>query len=400
MDRNNGQNKRVTERVYNSTDINRIALGYKDDKVKVERQVSRTAPSQRPAQQRPVQSQRTVQQRASQGATNTRRTPSGSRNVQQRRPSQSPSRPRKKQGNNNGFLRFLVALVILILICVLIFAFVGNRDQDSDIGETNVSETKETTPQSTDETTGGDVTTDETTEKGDEEAPIPTFSFVADLSEFETYMNPTGEDRDAYLLLVNPDNPLSSDYIPSDLVDVKSTRKDGRNTQQLRLYAAKALEALMLEAEACGVVDTKTPSGYPLSVMSAYRSYAYQNSLFNTYVNREMQKGISRAEAEAIVVTYSCRAGTSEHQSGLCVDMHTLWSANVAFAKEDEAKWLAENCYKFGFVLRFPEDKVDITKITYEPWHFRYVGRYHAVKMNELEMCLEEYTEYLKTVQQ
>lgn len=402
MDRNNGQNRKITERVYNSTDINRIALGYKDDKVKVERPVSRTTPAQRPAQQRTVQSQRPVQQRTQQGATTTRRAPSGSRNVQQRRPSQNPSRRRKNRGNNNGFLRFLIALVVLILACVLIFAFVGNKETENGGDLPKESETKETSRESSDsnETTGGDVTTDETTKKDEEEKPIPTFSFVADLSEYEKYMNPEGDQRDAYLVLVNPDNPLGSDYIPNDLVDVQSTRKDGRNMQKLRLYAAKALEALMLEAKACGVVDTKTPSGYPLSVMSAYRSYAYQASLFNTYVNNEMKKGISKEQAEAIVVTYSCRAGTSEHQSGLCVDMHTLWSAGQAFAKEDEAKWLAENCHKFGFVLRFPEDKTDITKITYEPWHFRYVGRYHAVKMNEKGMCLEEYVEYLKTVKQ
>ena len=389
MDKNNGQNRKVTERVYNSTDINRIALGYKDDKVKVERQVSRTGQTPRP-----------TPARAPQPNVNTRRATSDPRKVQQRRPGQTSNRRRKKKINGNGFFRFLIALVVLMLACVLIFAFVSNKEQSSNNGDVAATETKETTAQSskTEETTGGAETTDETTGETKVEDPNYTYEFKADLSEYEEYMNPQGEQRDAYLLLVNTKNPLASDYVPDDMIDVKSTRKDGRNTQKLRLYAAKALEALMLEGEACKIIDTKTPSGYPLSVMSAYRSYSYQAQLFNTYVSQEMNsnKSLTRAEAEKIVETYSCRAGTSEHQSGLCVDMHTLWSAGQAFAKEDEAKWLAENCYKFGFILRFPEDKMDKTGgIIYEPWHFRYVGRYHATQMHELNMCLEEYIEHL-----
>jgi hypothetical protein len=106
-----------------------------------------------------------------------------------------------------------------------------------------------------------------------------------------------------------------------------------------------------------------------------------------------------RAQAEAIVEKYSCRAGTSEHQSGLCADLHNQVSANEdypeIFANTPEGKWITENCWKFGFVLRFPPHKTEITGINYESWHFRYVGRYHAYLMNEKDMCLEEYVEYL-----
>ena len=75
--------------------------------------------------------------------------------------------------------------------------------------------------------------------------------------------------------------------------------------------------------------------------------------------------------------------------------MHNIGSAEVSFAKKPEAKWLAENCYRFGFILRYPEDKTDITSITYEPWHFRFVGREAATKMHENGMCLEEYIEHI-----
>lgn len=212
--------------------------------------------------------------------------------------------------------------------------------------------------------------------------------FVSDLSAYEKYMNPS--ERDAYLLLVNPANPLDESYVPSDLTDVVDTRDDGRATQQMALYAEKSLEAFLIEARACGCKN--------VSVTSAYRSYSRQSYLFNIYVEQEMaaDSSLTRAAAEAIVLTYSCRAGTSEHQSGLCCDMHNMSSAQVAFAKTDEAKWLAENAWKFGFILRFPEEKTEITGISYEPWHFRYVGRYHAERMRELNMCLEEYVAYLK----
>lgn len=317
--------------------------------------------------------------------------PAVSKQYNNRRPSQ--------KRKNNGFSKFVLIMVILISIGI-IFLFarsirVGNGGdmQNKDTGTTENKQTEEKTEDITDEKT--EATTEEQSQKPFEEEYVP--EFKADLSNYEIYMNPQGVNRDAYLVLVNPSNPLTANDVPKDLVDVKSTRQDGRKTQQLREYAAKALEALMLEAEACGMVTTNTPSGKPLSVMSAYRTYEYQDQLFNTYVSQEMSnKGLSRAEAEKIVETYSCRAGTSEHQTALCVDMHTLPSANVAFKDEKEAKWLAENCYKFGFILRFPENKTDITGITYEPWHFRYVGRYHAKKMYDLNMCLEEYVKYIK----
>ena len=220
-----------------------------------------------------------------------------------------------------------------------------------------------------------------------------TYTFTADLSAYEKYMEPGTDD---YLFLVNATHTLDADYAPSDLVSVVNIRTDGRSAQ-MREYAEKALEALFIEAEAQGMTYVNSATGQKLSVMSAYRDYAYQGQLFNTYTNREMAKNpsLTREQAEAITVTYSNRPGTSEHQTGLCCDMHNLSSADQSFKTERAAKWLADNCYKFGFILRYPEDKTDITGTLYEPWHFRYVGRYHASEMNRLGMCLEEYMKYL-----
>lgn len=210
--------------------------------------------------------------------------------------------------------------------------------------------------------------------------------FVNDLSEYEQYMNP--EDRDAYLILVNKTNTITSDYAPENLVSIVNVRKDGRKEQMVEC-AEKALQALYIEMKSAGYTD--------VSVMSGYRSYNKQVSLFSTYLQREMSinPSLSEAEAKEIVLTYSAFPGTSEHHTGLCCDMHNLPSADVSFANKAAYTWLKENCHKFGFIIRYPEDKTEITGYSFEPWHYRFVGRYHATRMNQLGMCLEEYVEHL-----
>ncbi len=245
----------------------------------------------------------------------------------------------------------------------------------------------------------GETEGDDTTDTGTETPPedeIPAVEFKSDLSAYEQYMNPTGEERDAYLILVNTTHTIGEDYAPTDLVDIKNTRTD-RGARQMREVAEKALEAMFIELFANGY-DGNGPSGYPVSVMSAYRSYTEQVSLFNSYVDREMRDdpSLSRAQAEKITSTYSAPPGTSEHQTGLCVDMHNMPSAQKAFADQPAYEWLRDNSWKFGFILRFPEDKQDITGITFEPWHYRYVGRYHAYKIWSSGMCLEEYVEAME----
>ncbi len=220
-----------------------------------------------------------------------------------------------------------------------------------------------------------------------EVAPVYELNFTNDLSEYEKYMNP--EDRDGYLTLVNTVNHLDRTYTPSDLVDCKYTGT-GRTTQQLRLYANKALEALMMEMQSAGY--------YGMMVLSGFRSYDKQAYLFNQYTANELaaNPNLSTEQAEQIVLTYSTRPGTSEHQTGLAVDMDTLGTFTTDFEYEEEYAWLQENAWKFGFILRFPKNKTSITTIQFEPWHYRYVGRYHAKKIHDSGLCLEEYVEQWK----
>ncbi len=202
--------------------------------------------------------------------------------------------------------------------------------------------------------------------------------FTLDLSEYEKYMNP--ENRDEYLVLINTSNKLDSNYVADDLTDFIYTRPD-RAYQKLRLYAAKSLEAMFMEMYAAGFND--------VTVTSGYRSYDYQQLLFNNEVNSlRAAYGDSAEEkaAEAVAIP-----GSSEHQSGLCADLHNLSAASTAFQSQDAYKWLYANCADFGFILRYPKDKTDITGIMFEPWHYRFVGRYHAQKIMSAGLCLEEY---------
>lgn len=211
------------------------------------------------------------------------------------------------------------------------------------------------------------------------------FEFKSDMTGYEQYICP--EDTDGYITLINTYFPLDKAYVPEDLTNIRDTRS-GYDKQKIRLYAAKALEAFLNEAKAEGVTN--------VSVTSGYRSYSLQSYLFNQRLQQFSSLGKEGAYAAAAKIVNP--PGSSEHQSGLCVDMHNLTAADVKFAATKEAQWLADNCWKFGFILRYPEDKVEVTGISFEPWHFRYVGFYHAAVMKELGMCLEEYTVHLDEI--
>ena len=210
-------------------------------------------------------------------------------------------------------------------------------------------------------------------------------NLISDLSAYEPYMNPTGDMRDAFLILVNEDRTVSQGNEPGDLTDVVYTSYT-KPTQQLRTYAEKALEGLFVEMYAHGY--------YNMAVYSGYRSYDYQASLFEDAVETLLAEDseLTRQKAETLARGVEFPAGECEHQTGLAVDMDTFGAFTTAFADTDEFAWLVDNAWKFGYVLRYPADKTAVTGAAFEPWHFRYVGRYHAKIMHDTGLCLEEYT--------
>lgn len=264
-------------------------------------------------------------------------------------------------------------LLLPLIVCTAITVFLGIV--------LLVSGDKEPTPNR--ETEPADTQTE--TEAPTMENPI----FNTDLSAYEDYMDtPAGK----YLILVNKTHPLDGNYAPEDPIPVRDARKD----ISLDRTAAMALEAMFNEMRAAGLRD--------VFVTSAYRSYQYQSGLFNTYIQNEMKadRTISEAEARERVLRYSAYPGTSEHQTGLCVDLMTdgMRELDESFADYPVFDWLQQNAWKFGFVLRFPADKTEITGYDYEPWHYRFVGRYDAYMIHSRGLCLEEYVDSLQGEEQ
>lgn len=137
--------------------------------------------------------------------------------------------------------------------------------------------------------------------------------------------------------------------------------------------------------------------GITLWLSSAYRSPEKQQELLDREIRQHQNSGLSYEEASEKAVAAVARAGHSEHNTGLAIDVNGV---RAAFEQEEGYRWLTEHAQEYGFILRYPKDKEDITKIMFEPWHYRYVGVEHAKKMNELGLCLEEYVDYLAEQQE
>ena len=139
--------------------------------------------------------------------------------------------------------------------------------------------------------------------------------------------------------------------------------------------------------------DDMRAQGVSPVVASGYRTSEKQQALMNDKVETFLSKGYSRADAKAEAKMWVAKVGYSEHQTGLAVDIN---ADGVNSTGEQVYTWLANNAWKYGFILRYPENKVDITKTDYEPWHYRYVGVEAAAKIQEKGLCLEEYISMLK----
>lgn len=179
---------------------------------------------------------------------------------------------------------------------------------------------------------------------------------------------------DFNLTVINKDNPIPSNF------DLQLSSIGGN---QIHTKAKDSLEQMFNDAK---------KDGMNLYISSGYRSIERQTMLFNRKVSYFKNKGLSQAKAEIEAAKIVARPKTSEHNSGLAVDLNGV---RDDFYKTNEFKWLMNNSYKYGFILRYPKDKTNITNVIYEPWHFRFVGKEHAQKIVSKNICLEEYIESL-----
>lgn len=181
------------------------------------------------------------------------------------------------------------------------------------------------------------------------------------------------------LILVNKSVRLDRAYEPTDLRQVQGI--------YLKEIAAAALKEMLVAAEKEGI--------HGLVPFSAYRSYGTQAVVYSNKIASLRPK--YGDEAEEMAQRLVAPPGSSEHQTGLAIDI-TLkefldyeYVLNYDFANTVQGQWLSKNSWKYGFILRYRENKEDKTNFSYEPWHFRYVGIEHARVISEMDICLEEY---------
>jgi len=287
-------------------------------------------------------------------------------------------------------MRITKFIICILLSCVLTVSFAGCGDGSPAVtlpGDILLKPEQTSSPSET------------------EGAKEPEYSYVINIGEYLQYIAP---DNDAqFAVLVNKENEVGRDFAPENSVTLdKSLTLYGKDIS-LEAYTAKALEAMLAEMKACGYKNVYVTSGY--------RSFDYQSILYNTYFSEEKAKHPtwSDEQIKAEVLTYSAYPGTSEHQTGLCLDLfispgmtklvnygsetvnydgkHPEYDNDIGFAESEEYQWLLENAHKFGFILRFGKDKEALTGYSYESWHYRFVGRKVATYIYEHGLCYEEY---------
>ena len=257
---------------------------------------------------------------------------------------------------NKHVLQLSIILFLLIIIAVVVI--VARKVIVNDGQATNF-ETEEIS--NNDDSEQSQNTTNSTNEIGTENS-----------SNTVTASNNLSLLDDWQIRLVNRDNPLPDDFTV-ELENLDASRK----------FDKRAIEPLKQM-----ICDMRDQGIKNIWAQSTYRSIEYQKGLYEKSINKYLKQGKSQEEAQKLTDEYINRPGTSEHHLGLAVDFNNV---DEGFENTKAYKWLLENASDYGFILRYPKEKENITGIEYEPWHWRYVGLEHAKKMKGQNLCLEEY---------
>jgi D-alanyl-D-alanine carboxypeptidase len=257
-------------------------------------------------------------------------------------------RDRNRQANKKTNRQKLLIFLILIFVMGFVFGFL--------IGSRREKEINFVLPEST---------------PAISETPIETPT--------ETPEKTIPENLPWNLTLVNFEHPLDETFKPSKLAEVNNG------------YIA---DKRIADATKKMIADARSKDNVRIIALSAYRDYDYQMELFeNKVIRLQQEKGYSVDKAREEAKTVVAYPGTSEHQLGLALDLVDARHVKLDESQENTAayKWLYEHCHEYGFIVRYPNGKTDITGIIYEPWHFRYVGVEAATFIMENNLTLEEY---------
>lgn len=287
-----------------------------------------------------------------------------------------------KKRNSAAVQPLLIVAVCIGLVLVAlgaVMAFVGGNAPEVSEGSVVYTEPPTTTTVSTEAPTTTAATTVTTT------AATTTVKTTATGATNKVTVPTIGSDPDAYvqeqapswnLLLVNPWNPITDEYIDSVNLVKYATNKE---------IDSRVLESLQRMI--------RDGAEYKLSAASLYRSVDLQVKLYQRKVDYYKNRGYKQAEAERLAATVVARPYTSEHHTGMAVDIlgSGYSSLEESFERTPAFKWLKEHCAEYGFILRYPKEKENITGVIYEPWHYRYVGVEAATEIMQRGLTLEEY---------
>lgn len=264
------------------------------------------------------------------------------------------------------------ALVFVVILIIISVAFYGLKALSGNIFNSNKNQLKLDT---TKKELKSNVQKDDKNNIDNKDKTIEDASTTQNLSERFNYVK---NELGSIYVMINRKNALPEDYIPSDLVvpNINFPFDYFTPKKQLVREASEALEKLS---------DAASAEGIKIYGISGYRSYKTQKGLYNNYVSIDGKEAADK---------YSAKAGTSEHQSGLTMDVSTFsenFELEQSFGETKEGKWIAQNSHKYGFIVRYQKHKESITGYSYEPWHLRYIGIEVATYLYENDLTLEEF---------
>ena len=257
-------------------------------------------------------------------------------------------------------MKRIIIVLLLVVVAGLATSLIINAVKESSGSEESTTAETTTVETTTEAPSAESTTAETTTEEPTTYAPTPEIpagtkgTIIGKSSKGYDIIEVNGLTYVNGILVVNKTYSIPENYNPGALTS----------------ECKKAFKEMKAAADELGL---------DLEVLSGFRSYETQKNLYNKYCEKD---------GKALADTYSARPGHSEHQTGLAIDVN---SVKQSFANTPEGKWLKENCHKYGFILRYTQDKQSKTGYSYEPWHIRYVGKAAAKDIYESGLCLEEY---------